>query len=222
MSNYNNANGVETQFDRPLIFVPNWVDYKLGLLKSDEKVLSNFDDIFSILIPSDVSFYLDQWERLKSLPQIKPYYDTFTNSLSSELWQGGHRKAVKHADAIQAKLSRGAKAYDESLYRNDQPTSYVDSTYPVEPGYTPPFDLNELASLLGLENPTEASDFLVVINDMNSKCLTLRLRPYETDQSGMGQLIKQTVENFKVISKYYGFERTAATEVGKFYFSLHF
>lgn len=208
------AGVAEQPFDRPLIFVPNWLEETLSTYKANEKVLKNLDDLLSILIPSDVSFYLSQAASIFSHPAMAPYAGAFQlkdylNWDESKPWYKNQKYSNKMSDA----LLRASDANSKYLY-DKRGADHPPEAFGVNP--------NELAQLLGVspEHAMLDPNFLVLINDMDSEVFTFRIAPISKEQSAIGQMVTQTALNIQCISQYYGFERVMATSIGKCYTEL--
>lgn len=212
-----------SQLDRPIIFIPNWLDQRIGAYGKTEKVLKNIQDLFSILIPADVSFYNSQVEALKTHPALQPYYDTFRaldyTSFDENI---SNQKASKKSFDTYTKLLRGAESSDPTFYTPNKSftNDSMGSLEPVASDDSVRINPALMASLLGVSPNDPKFDPLnirVIINDMDADCLTLRIAPIDVEQSKVPQILEQTNENIKTIAQYYDLKTVMSTNIGRLF-----
>lgn len=213
-------------FDRPIIFIPNWLEQRIKTFSKTEKVLKNIDDLFSILIPADVSFYKSQISKLQSHPALAPYFQTFS-ALDYEKWNEAEssHKAMQRSHDVMYKLMRGSDAASLNYYGTNVnlETPGVDDTFPVAAFEDAPIDTKLLASLLGFNEDDKDFDPInlrVIINVMDADCLTMRIAPIDKEQSKVPQILDQTIANIRAVTQYYDLKTVMASPIGKLYCRL--
>lgn len=212
-------------FDRPIIFIPNWLDQRIGAFGKTDKVLKNIDDLFSILIPADVSFYKQQICKLQSHPALAPYFQSFAR-LDYEKWSEAEssHKAMKRSHDLMYKLMRGDQADSSIYYGHDKSFNgeVTADVFPIEETEAA-IDTKLMASLLGFKEDDKDFDPInlrVLINVMDADCLTMRIAPIDKEQSKVPQILDQTISNIRAVTQYYDLKTVMASPMGKLYCRL--
>lgn len=223
-----------THFNRPIIFIPKWLDKRVRDYSKNETVLKNIDGLFSILIPADVSFYLEQVAAISKHPSVKPYmasFDVFSHA-DRDSWGSNisNFKAAKRYNDLMGILARGSDASNKETY---SPDSYVENNthrggYAGAPMIEAtdmdlPYSREDIAAILGInvsDNVTDLNNLRVVVDELDADVLVLRVEPLDPDQSVMSQITAQTEVNIRKITQYYEIKQVMASPVGKYYTRL--
>lgn len=221
----------DPSFERSLIFIPSWLEKRLVAFGKSERSIKSIDDLFSILIPSDVSFYMDQMYAIFQHPAVKPYAHSFKFfcPMDAETWGANisNAKAAKRYNELQAIMARARMANDPTIYSPID--SYVENDTTSGPAMvalneaTQCLDRKMLGSILGVnpENPdVDLLNLRVVLGTLDADTLTLKVGLIDNSQSKIPEVLAQTEANVKLITQYYEFNKITATPIGKYYCRL--
>ncbi len=218
-------------FERPIIFIPKWLDKRLVAFSKTSKTLKDIDGLFSILTPADVSFYLDQVSAVSRHPAALPYFQSFNvfSYMDSTSW-GTNISAQKAAKKYNKLMDIMIRAKQADIEHNYVKQSYVENNTPVV-DYDAPTPINDqhrndiaqLAGILGADQNDTSIDFnnlRVILDDLDADTLIMRLELNDPDQNRISQTLVQTEANIKKITQYYEFSKVMASPIGKYYSRL--
>lgn len=225
--------GPHHSFERSIIFIPKWLEKRVQAFSKTDKTLKNIDGLFSILIPADVSFYLQQVAAISRHPSVEPYFRSFNvhSHIDAASWDSNisAKKASKKYNELmdiiqranQANDSRQFAPVDSYVENNTSSNSYAISDVQEMAGNR--IDRNELAGILGVNADNPDIDLLnlrVIIEDLDADTLIMRVELFDHDQSRITQALSQTETNIRKITQYYEFNKVLATPIGKYYSRL--
>lgn len=228
------SGNTETRFKRPIIFIPKWLDKRVRSYSKTDTTLKNIDGLFSILIPADVSFYLDQVSAIAEHPAAKPYFQSFDifSHADKASWGANisNQKAAKKFNKIMEIYGRGIEANnahnfapsDSYVENNTLSSGYGELSTPVA-SESSAFNREDMASILGENANDPELDLLnlrVIIEELDADTLIMRLETIDRDQAKLAQVVSQTEANIRKITQYYEFKQVLASPVGKYYTRL--
>lgn len=235
----NNVNEVRevfpsTHFERPIIFIPKWLENRVRTFSKSASTLKNIDGLFSILIPADVSFYLEQVSAISQHPAVKPYFNSFNlfSYADKASWGSNvsnYKKAQKYNELMDI-LSRGSEANNvnnfkplDSYVENNTSSGYAAEPVKVASEVEYLHMHANMAAVLGVNTNDASIDLLnvrVIVEELDADTLIMRLETLDPDQTKTTQVLGQTEANIRKITQYYEIKHVMASPVGKYYTQL--
>lgn len=224
-----------THFERSIIFIPKWLDKRVRAFSKSGTTLKNIDGLFSILIPADVSFYLEQVSVISKHPALRPYFESFNMFSYADKASWGanmsNQKAAKKYNELMSILGRGYEANNKSNFEpsdsyvenNTSSSGYGDTRKYVDPVEEQLGSRESIAAILGVnanDPDVDLHNLLVIIEELDADTLIIRLEMIDPDQTKITQIVNQTETNIRKITQYYEIKQVMASPVGKYYTRL--